>query len=307
MVIATLTFASVLTVSPPVAAGPQAIEAALERRAAVFAETLQGAARLIEAVLASSESPNVRRAQAGARIAALKPAIDDYAAFARSGFRALSLSQGAERAAEYRQYGDALTRYLDGLPAELARSVEQELAHPPAAITSPVASQPSATQPKPADLRLALIGRWTGVLEYRDYQSDALYELPVETAIEVVPDQATMIRRSAFDDGPGKTVWITTVSVDDPGAGTTQSVSFRAGRVPEILRETVSVDRYISAEDWTLVYSTTATDDEEPAEIRVTETRSGGSLTAVKEVRPLDGRDSEWTVRNRLRLTKQDR
>jgi hypothetical protein len=99
-------------------------------------------------------------------------------------------------------------------------------------LAGPAVSQeaPSAT-----DLRAGLAGAWSGALGYRDYQSNQLFEIPVTTTIEQVPDGLTQIRRSLFDDGPDKPVWITTVSLDDRAAGTVTSAAYRAGRAVELV------------------------------------------------------------------------
>ena len=53
-----------------------------------------------------------------------------------------------------------------------------------------------------------------------------------------------------------------------------------------------------------MVYDSLAEDDDQPAEIRVTETRDGDSLMSVKTVRPVGAEDSAWRFRNQTRLTR---
>lgn len=112
------------------------------------------------------------------------------------------------------------------------------------------------------------------------------------------------MRQSLFDDGPDKPVWITTVSLDDPAAGTLTSASFRAGNAPGLSTATVSVAAFSDARHWTLTYSEIGQDDDQPAEIRVTETRDGDSLLAVKEVRPVGADETAWRFRNQTRLAR---
>lgn len=167
-------------------------------------------------------------------------------------------------------------------------------------MAGPVAAQeaPSATA-----LRAGLAGSWSGALGYRDYQSDKLFEIPVTTTIEVVPDGLTQIRRSLFDDGPDKPVWITTVSLDDGIAGTVTSASYRAGRAVELSTETVTVATYVDPTHWSIVYARTGRDGDSDAEIRITETRDGSDLLEIKEVRPV-GSGAAWAYRNQTRLTQ---
>lgn len=158
--------------------------------------------------------------------------------------------------------------------------------------------------PSAVELRLGLVGQWSGALGYRDYQSDELFEIPVATTIETPGDEATLIRRSLFNDGPGKPVWITTVSLDDAEAATSTSASFRAGRAVELSTEAVEVSAFSDATHWTLIYRRIGEDGDAPADIRITETRNGDELTEVKEVRPVGAADDAWRFRNQTRLTR---
>ncbi len=170
-------------------------------------------------------------------------------------------------------------------------------------IVLPVAAE---AQPAPTavELRLGLIGRWSGALGYRDYQSDQLFEIPVVTIIETPGDGATLIRRSLFNDGPNHPVWITTISLDDATAKTSTSASFRAGRTPELSTEAVEVSAFTDPTHWTLIYRQTGEDDDAPADIRITETRDGDALVEIKEVRPVGAGDDAWRFRNQTRLTR---
>ena len=167
-------------------------------------------------------------------------------------------------------------------------------------IALPVMAQdaPSATA-----LRAGLAGSWSGALGYRDYQSNELFEIPVTTTIAMVPDGLTQIRRSLFDDGPDKPVWITTVSLDDAAAGTVTSASYRAGRAVELSTETVTVATYDDPTHWSIVYARTGRDGDADADIRVTETRDGSNLLEIKEIRPA-GSNEAWAYRNQTRLSR---
>lgn len=165
-----------------------------------------------------------------------------------------------------------------------------------------------ATQPAPApsvgELRQGLAGSWTGALGYRDYQSNRLFELPVATTIAAVPDGETQVRTSRFDEGAGQApVWITSVSRARPG-GEVETATFRVGRPVEVQAERTMLTRYISPTRWTIIYSQTGTDDDQPAEIRVTETRDGDDLLSVKDVRPAGDASAEWRFRNQTRLRR---
>ena len=166
------------------------------------------------------------------------------------------------------------------------------------------AAAAAQSAPTAVELRLGLIGHWSGALGYRDYQSDQLFEIPVVTTIETPGDGATLIRRSLFNDGPNNPVWITTVSLDDKAAATSTSASFRAGRTPELSIEAVEVSAYADATHWTLIYRQIGEDGDAPAEIRITETRDGDVLVEIKDVRPVGAADDAWRFRNQTRLTR---
>jgi hypothetical protein len=60
----------------------------------------------------------------------------------------------------------------------------------------------------------------------------------------------------------------------------------------------------MSATHWTIVYRTVGIDGDAPADIRVTETLDGLTLTSVKDVRPVGADDAAWAFRNQTRLTR---
>lgn len=173
------------------------------------------------------------------------------------------------------------------------------------AVAIVILAGPAVAQEAPSatDLRAGLAGSWSGALGYRDYQSNRLFEIPVTTTIEQVPDGLTQIRRSLFDDGPDKPVWITTVSLDDRAAGTVTSAAYRAGRAVELSVETVTVTAYVDPTHWSIVYGRTGQDGDSMAEIRVTATRDGNDLLEIKEVRPA-GSSEAWAYRNQTRLSR---
>ena len=166
------------------------------------------------------------------------------------------------------------------------------------------ATAPAAAQPRPTviELHRSLAGEWSGALGYRDYQSDKLFELPVRTWVENVPDGATQVRRSIYDEGAGQSpVWI--VSLLQFGKdGSLASAIMRAGREPEIIRESGALQRYDAPDRWVIVYSRKGTDDDKPSDIRITETRNGTELLSVKEVRPEGDPSAPWKFRNQVRL-----
>ena len=155
-----------------------------------------------------------------------------------------------------------------------------------------------------AAARQSLVGQWQGKLEYRDYQANKWFGLPLKLEVRDGGDGVTLIRAADFDDGPKVgNVRITTVSILD--STTETSATFRKGRKPELSTATLALSP--SSKDsihWTLVEIEIATDDDRPATIRVTTTRDGDKLVALKEVDFTDDAKAEWLTRNRTTLSQ---
>lgn len=178
-----------------------------------------------------------------------------------------------------------------------------------AALAAPLAAQ---AQPKPlapldiAALRQATAGQWQGKLEYRDYQSDRWFGLPVIVQVEAVGDGVTLIRKAAFDDGPKTgTVWITTVELLDPATGVETASSFRKGRKPDLASTTLSLAAPAAdLTHWTMVSESDGRDADRPARLRLTTVRDGAVMTTLKEIDFLDDAGQAWLQRNRTTLTQ---
>ena len=153
--------------------------------------------------------------------------------------------------------------------------------------------------------RASTLGKWQGQLEYRDYQADKWFGLPVTVAITDGGDGVTQLRTADFDDGP-KTgiVRITTVSLLDPAKATEYSTSFRKGRVPDLDTARLALTAARDATHWTLVETITGTDADRPAALRLTTVRDGDAMVTLKEVDFTDDAKVEWLARNRTALKR---
>jgi len=159
--------------------------------------------------------------------------------------------------------------------------------------------------PSPAGLEGGLAGRWSGALTYRDYRTDKRFTLPVERAFAAATDGATVTEVSTYDDGPETgAVIITTVSLFDAKAGQVTAASFRKGETPELTRRHVVIARYDDPTHWSLVFDGEGRDNNAPARIRVTETRTGDELTSREDVAPLTPDGAPYTFRNETALKR---
>lgn len=167
----------------------------------------------------------------------------------------------------------------------------------------------AATQPPAVDLaaaRASQVGSWTGKLEYRDYQADKWFGLPVAATISDGGDGVTQIRVADFDDGPRVgNVRITSVSMLGTDGATEHTATFRKGREPELDKAQLTLSEAVDATHWTIRSEETGTDDDRPARIRVTTTRAGDTMTSLKEVDFTDDAKDEWIQRNRQTLTRR--
>lgn len=169
-------------------------------------------------------------------------------------------------------------------------------------LATPVLAQ---SAPSPFDLQAGLAGKWVGALGYRDYQSNRLFELPMNTVVQVLPDKATIIRVSAFDDGPkAGFVYITSAGLYDAAKSTVTTATLRKGRAVETSTDSVTTVTYTDPTHWVVRYEADGTDDDKPAMLRTTETRDGDTLKTVKEVLPKAEAAKGWQFRNQTRLTK---
>lgn len=164
---------------------------------------------------------------------------------------------------------------------------------PPAAVTT-------------TSIRAAMVGAWTGKLEYRDYQADQWFGIPVRVSIEMMRDGVTLIRHADFDDGPPNgIVTITSVAILDPATNREQSASFRKGRESDVDTATLRLTRADAVDHWTLEELRDGQDDNRPARIRETTTRDGATMVTLKEVDFLDDKVETWLTRNRTTLTRE--
>lgn len=171
---------------------------------------------------------------------------------------------------------------------------------------APAVADDHSAMPTLAEVIASQTGDWSGKLEYRDYQADSWFGLPMRVSIADGGDGVTQIRTADFDDGPRVgVVRITSVSMlGGEGGATEYSVGFRKGRTPEVSTARLTLTQWRDPAHWTILAEEEATDDDRPALIRSTTVRDGATLTTLKEVDFTDDEGEEWLVRNRSTLEK---
>ena len=152
--------------------------------------------------------------------------------------------------------------------------------------------------------RSSVVGRWEGKLEYRDYQADKWFGLPVKVEVRDGGDGVTLIRTADYDDGPqAGIVRITTVAMLGADGEHESSATFRKGRPVELETAALKLAPGSDADHWVLTETIAGTDDDRLATIRLTTRRDGASLVTLKEVDFTDDAKVEWLTRNRTTLT----
>lgn len=164
------------------------------------------------------------------------------------------------------------------------------------------APSPAATSQQAA-LTQALLGRWTGVLEYRDYSepptSNKRVELPTWLTIRSAPEG--LLLDYTYDDGPAKTVFshsalaVNLESRTYKVLGTDAVTESYTVTNPEVLKEGHG----------TLALIGTGMDNDKPAEIRTTWTIRRNLLSWLEEVRPA-GSTAPFSFRHRYLFTRAE-
>jgi len=164
-----------------------------------------------------------------------------------------------------------------------------------------VSAQTVPTSQTQTELRNALIGDWVGVLEYRDYSepptSTKRVDLP--TWLSITANGAALTEHFIYDDGPTKTVESTETVTLDPGAGLYTEAS--AGKPAKVYKAT-GYDKLKSGRG-ELVLTGAGTDNDKPAETRITLTIRRNLLTWTEETRPA-GSSEAFAFRHAYRFTR---
>ena len=152
-----------------------------------------------------------------------------------------------------------------------------------------------------AALRQAIAGDWVGVLEYRDYSEPATstrrVDLPTWLSISTSGKSTTW--RYTYDDGPNKVLEETDTVTYDLAAN---SYSESSNGKPA---SAYTVNGYETLKDGrgVLLLHGTGTDNDKPAETRITLTIRRNLLEILEEVRPVASSDP-FVFRHLYRFTR---
>ena len=177
----------------------------------------------------------------------------------------------------------------------------------PAALLFALSTSPARAQTKvPIEnpqLSAALIGRWTGVLAYRDYSEPATSpnRVYLPTWLTITPAAEGLRLTYTYDDGPGKILSERSVLVID-----TTSATYNIVGTEEVISSyTVAGLDHLKDGRGKLILFGAGKDNGKPSEIRTTFDISRNMLTWLEEVRPA-GSHEPFVFRHLYRLTRAD-
>jgi len=153
-----------------------------------------------------------------------------------------------------------------------------------------------------AEIEAGLEGGWLGALHYKDYQSNRMFDLPIYTQIMAIGDHRTFVRKSRFDDGPKRKVYITTLTQFSSAGDKVFYASSRVGNDFEITTDDVVVESYQDATHWRELYQRVDIDGDQKSNIRVQVTRDGDKLISEKQVKGIDEPADAFKFRNQSEL-----
>jgi hypothetical protein len=136
------------------------------------------------------------------------------------------------------------------------------------------------------DLNTNFIGKWTGQLEYRDFQSNAQVFLPTWLSVVETGDKRSLQFNYIYDDGPSKTIReLMTVTLDP----TTAKITFISDR--DHTTDTYAVqglEEFAKLGRGTLILTGPGKENTKPVDVRITLTLRRNLYTYRKETRQQD-------------------
>lgn len=173
----------------------------------------------------------------------------------------------------------------------------------PLALVPLLACCTQAQQPASADVSPAVTGRWTGVLEYRDYSEPATSQkrVTLPTWLTITGTAGAEAWHYIYDDGPGKVVdEDEQFTFDADGSRCTVTPKGKASQTFQ-----VAGLASMKAGRGTLVLTGPGTDNGKPSERRMTLTVGRNLLTLLEEVRAA-GTQDEFAYRHLYRFVRAE-
>jgi len=147
-----------------------------------------------------------------------------------------------------------------------------------------------------APLSRALVGTWTGTLEYRDYRSDRRVILPTRLIITAAAN-GTLEYAYVYDDGPGKVV-TSSERVNIDAAAATYRVQNDEGYDATFAMAGAGES---GSQSNSVVLTGKGSENAAVVDLRITITVTSAGLVMLRESRRAG---EDWLFRNRYALTR---
>ena len=191
--------------------------------------------------------------------------------------------------------------------AQAAPKTQQQTQAQPAGQSEAQAKTPAAAAPADDKSPIAaamygpLMGMWSGVLEYRDFQSDQIVQLP--TWLDVVPtkDPSKIQFQYTYDDGPNKVVREVSLITIDVTANTFTVTS--EGDKSVDTYQVAGLKDFLTKGRGLLTLTGTGTENEKKVDVRITISVRRNLYSYKKETK-LPGQD--FLFRDAYTLTRRD-
>jgi hypothetical protein len=147
--------------------------------------------------------------------------------------------------------------------------------------TPSIPAQTAATPPR--DLNTNFTGKWTGQLEYRDFQSNAQVFLPTWLAVTESTDQKSLQFAYIYDDGPSKVVRELMLVTLDPAAA---KITFTSDRDKSTDTYAVQgLEEFSKLGRGTLILTGPGKENDKPVDVRISLILRRNLYTYRKETR----------------------
>jgi hypothetical protein len=143
--------------------------------------------------------------------------------------------------------------------------------------------QTEPSKPTLAAIHSALLGSWTGTLQYRDYQSDQLVSLPTWLDVTSADNNRSLIFHYTYDDGPDKIVHETSLVRLDLDKNTF-TVSSEDGKESDTYQMS-GADKLSASGLGTLTMTGSGMDNKKKVDVRITLRLDRNSYSYLRETR----------------------
>jgi hypothetical protein len=183
-----------------------------------------------------------------------------------------------------------------------ARSVTLLLCLAAPAIATTGQQAAPAAAPASENITTPFSGDWVGVLEYRDFQTDARVQLPTWLSIRPGTAPNSLAFTYTYDDGPNKTVVErSTVTMDQHSS--TYTVTSDRDHSSDTYKIAEGLDSFTASHRGKLTLTGTGTENDKKVDVRITITLGRNLYKFVKETR-LPGQD--FLFRDGYTFTRRD-